>query len=140
MALVGFESDVTIAQYVFDYVTRTCSKSLSEFSAREKKARRVVNDKKKKAYVHGWMTGLAQNLRRPETQEALGDSGALVLVKRAERVKQFFEELFPDAKTAKRKAENVNHKGALTSGFLAGKDTTINTAIAGHRPETLFLT
>lgn len=133
LSIVGFESDVTIAGYVFHFLVRACQRAVVDFVATERKARRVMNAKKKEDYIYGWMWGVASNLRGQKTSEpSLMDSQtALVLADKKRRVDDRFAELFPDTKKIEgktKKMTTVAHKG-----FMAGKSTSIHQPLNGGR-------
>lgn len=139
IAILGFESDVTIAGYVFDFLVRSCSRAVSEYSAQEKRYRRKMFAAKRENYIRGWMYGVASNLLKQEHLRALpGTSTHLVLSNQKRELDDFFDKEFPRAKPAARKAGKQNQT-ALTSGWLAGKKTTITTPLDGSEQQTLLL-
>lgn len=132
LALVGFAQDVTIATYVFDFLVGSCSRAQVEYIRAEKKARRVVNAKKKDAFVQGWLYGVASQLIDPQPK-AIGDSKtALVLAARQRQIDDYFDEVFPTATTPKAK-KTPTHNAALMQGWRAGKATQILTPLGSSQ-------
>jgi len=140
LVVIGFEQDVSIAGYVFSFLVGACNRSVSDYVKREKKARRKVSLEKKQNFIRGWMYGVAHNLRRADhTSPTLEDSKtALVVADRKRRIESRFDELFPTAKDLKIE-EGRKNSTALTSGWLAGKSTSIHQPLSNTQQGTLLL-
>lgn len=136
--LVGYEHDVTIAQYVFEFLTRACTKASSRYAATERQARRRVTLRKKQGFVEGWIWGVASNLHGRKKAEALTDgSAAIVLADRARRRDARYEELFPNRTSAP--VKTAANKTARERGWVEGRNTTINQPLNAPTRETLCL-
>jgi hypothetical protein len=140
LAIVGFESDVTIAGYVFHFLVRACSEALKEYVQGERKARRKVTTRKKQGFIQGWIYGVASNLIQPDQPRSeIDDSNtALVLAAKQKAVERHFADLFPNAVHSKPPKASLN-KTSLWSGYLRGKETTITTPLEGTSAEPLLL-
>lgn len=140
LAIVGFENDVTLAGYAFDFLVRACTRATSDFAAQERKARRKVNATKKKNFIVGWMYGVSTNLIDPEAERAkLDDSKtALVIAERKKRVESFYHDQFPKA-TPTKQPEIGKNRSALYRGFKEGEKVTITTPLPSGSSPALFL-
>ncbi len=140
LAIVGFETDVTIAQYVFAFLVRSCSSAVKDYAAAERKARRKVTTRKKQGFIQGWMYGVSTTLRDPNTPaQAIEDNKtALILSEKKRQVDAHFEQLFPDSISSPIQKKPLN-KSALWSGYVRGKDTSITTPIQGTSKPDLQL-
>lgn len=137
VAVIGFEHDVTMAGYVFHFLVGACNRSVKEFCALEKKARRKMSETKKKNYIQGWIYGVTKNIRSADdTGKALQDSQtAIVLSARQNRVTEYFDSLYPASArrpiTLRKARENWKIIG---KGFADGRSTTIATPLNGGKP------
>lgn len=137
ISFVGFEHDVTVAIYVYAFIVRACTRSLSEYSKAERKARRVISGPKRVNFTKGWMYGLSASLRKPEA--ALDDSKtAIVLATRQRRVEDHFSDLYPNLRT-ERLAETRKNSAALRAGFRSGNETTIHKPLGPSAAQPLLL-
>jgi len=137
--IVGFEHDVTIAGYVFDFLVRALTKALSEFAAQERKHRRKVTVLKKKNFIQGWIYGVAANLRERAPEDTLDDSrAALICANREKQVDAYFDQEFPDIVTSK-PVKIQKNTTALMKGWLQGQSVSITTPLAGTCKEQLRL-
>lgn len=73
LRIVGRESDVTIATYVFDFLVRAASSGLRDYCVRERKARRKITGPKRANYTRGWIYAVSSNLRPPVAE--ISESG-----------------------------------------------------------------
>lgn len=139
-AIMGTESDVAIALYVFDFILGACTRATCSWAKREKAARRKTTGQKRLAFQQGWFYGLRDGLRPPgETPGVLDDSKtALVIAAREKRLLDFAAEQFPNTTTVKRKDPRQN-RTAIYQGFLAGRETRINKPLDGGDGEQLLL-
>lgn len=130
-AILGTESDVAIAIYVFEFIQGACARATSAWAKREKLVRRKTTGQKRLAFQQGWFYGLRDGLKPPgETTGILDDSKtALVIAARQKRLQQFVSEEFPETTTVQRKNPRLN-RTAIYQGFLAGRETKI------HKPLT----
>lgn len=126
-AILGTQSDVAIAIYVFEFILGACTRATSAWAKREKAARRKTTGAKRLSFQQGWFYGLRDGLKRPdETTGTLDDSRtSLVIAERRRRLEAFVDEQFPKRTEVKRKPPREN-KTAIWKGFLAGRETRIN--------------
>lgn len=134
---VGFEHDVTVALYVFAFIVRACTRSLSEYCKAERKARRVISGAKRANFSKGWMYGLSASLKKP-VAALEGSKTAIVLASRQKRVEDHFAELYPNLKT-ERLADTRKNRSALSAGFQSGKTTTIHKPLGPSAAQPLLL-
>lgn len=134
LAVVGFETDVTIAGYVFAFLVRACSQALKDYVAAERKGRRKVTTRKKQSFIQGWMYGVATTLRDPDApcHEIQDSKTALIIAEKKSQVDKHFEQLFPDCISSPIRKKPFN-KTALWHGYRRGKDTSITTPHPRHR-------
>lgn len=140
LAIVGFETDVTIAGYVFHFLVRACSDALRDYVAAERKARRKVTTRKKQGFIQGWIYGVASNLLEPGQQRSEIDDSktAIVLAAKQAAVENHFSDLFPNAVHSKARRPALN-KTSIWNGYVRGKDTTITTPLEGAVRSTPLL-
>lgn len=138
LAVVGFETDVTIAGYVFAFLVRACSDGLKGFCDYERKRRRKATTLKKESYVRGWIYGVATQLRGPEQAGNLSDSHTALVVAKKGLIEREFDRLFPNTSSSHRPSPRKN-RDALMTGYGDGRKTTITTPIEGRTAEQLLL-
>lgn len=136
VAILGTESDVAIAIYVFEFILGACTRATAAWAKREKAARRKTTGQKRLAFQQGWFYGLREGLKRPgEATSAIDDHRtALIIADRKKRLDDFAAEQFPDTQDVKRKDPRMN-KTALYQGFLAGRETRINKPLASSQEQ-----
>lgn len=137
IAIVGAESDVQIAIYVFEFLCGAATRAQSAWASEEKKARRKVTGNKKDSFQRGWIYGVSTQLRKPEA--AVRDSrAAIVLSNRQRALDAFFEEQFPGTETIRRAKKRVV-RSAIEQGFAAGRKTQINAPLNAGKSGQLCL-
>ena len=131
-AILGTESDVAIAIYVFEFILGACARATVAWAKKEKLARRKTTGQKRLAFQQGWFYGLRDGLKPPgEATGILEDSKtAIVIAAREKRLKAFVDEQFPELTTVTRKDPRLN-RAAIYQGFLAGRETIIHKPLAG---------
>jgi hypothetical protein len=138
LAVVGFETDVTIAGYVFAFLVRACTQGLKAFCDGERKSRRKVTTLKKESYVRGWIYGIACNLRGSDQAGHLSDSHTALVVAKKGLIEREFDRLFPNTTSSRRPSARKNHD-ALVTGYGHGRKTTITTPLPGSASGVLLL-
>lgn len=143
LVVMGFESDVTMAGYVFHFLVGACSRAVRQFAKEEREARRKVTKNKNTNFINGWMWGAAKNLRKPDVAaEALTDSRtALILSERRTKVDAQFADEFPTEKLKELKEQKYRENWRIVDrGFKEGKNTSIAQPLANSQKGTLLLT
>lgn len=139
LAILGFEQDVAIAGYVFDYLVRAATDAVKTYAAEEKSARRKVTSRKKNSFIQGWIYGVSSNLGEKREAAILEDSKlAIVLSTRKERVAAYFSEVFPRSVVVKHRQQSRNKK-AIWRGFCKGQGVTIHQPLTGSTSAVLKL-
>lgn len=138
LSVVGFETDVTIAGYVFAFLVRACSQGLEGFCDHERKRRRKATTLKKESYVRGWIYGVTKNLRAPDQAGNLSDSHTAVVVTKQGQIEREFDRLFPYTRSVHRQGTRSN-RSAIKAGYGDGRKTTIATPLAGSGGGPLLL-
>lgn len=140
LVILGAESDVMIARYVFDFLVGAVARSQSQWAADEKKARRKVTAGKKENFLNGWFYGIAAQLDRAEAAVPLeGSRAAIVLASRESRLEAYANQEFPNAGVMEEREKRRVNQTALERGYREGRKTSINTPLAGNPGEPLQL-
>lgn len=143
VAVMGTESDVAIATYVFNFILGACARATAEWAKVERAARRKTTGQKRLAFQQGWFWGLRAGLpkRNEGTPEELQDQSpaAIMLADRSARLRAFEAEQFPDTEECPDLKAPRNHRTAAHSGFIAGRSTTIHKPLAGSANAQLQL-
>jgi hypothetical protein len=140
VVLIGTNSDVEIAWYVFELLVEQGKRQLRVFEKAERQFGRRSTKKKRDSFVAGFVYGLAAQLERSREQIEIEDSRfAIVLVDQQKKREQHMHSLFPElgAPRRQRKVEDPN-KLALLYGFQCGRSTRISKPL-NRGTETLLL-
>jgi hypothetical protein len=135
LSLVGRQSNVQIAIYVYGYLHR---EFMDLWHAHKKKHGLSMADRN--GFFYGLYVGLSEKLEREkgvveaDVQAELGDAStgksvALMLVGETEKVEQHVKEAHPRLKYTTVGAGPVNDYGVLYAGKSAGKQIEIKTAL-----------
>lgn len=130
LAVLGRESDVQIALYVFDFLVRSCTRALANYAARERAARRKITAGKKEWFIRGWMYGVSSNLEPVKAQIEAAGARSIILVRQA-ALDDYFDAEFSETRTITIQKGRTN-RSALVSGWQAGKSTNIRTPLNGR--------
>ena len=135
-AILGAESDVAIAIYVFEFILGACTRATVVWAKREKAERRKTTGQKRLAFQQGWFYGLRDGLKPPgEATGILDDSkAAIVIAERKKRLDDFVAEQFPETTTVVRKNPRMN-RSAIYQGFIAGRETKIHKPLASGQQQ-----
>lgn len=139
ISISGFESDVTVALYVFEFLCRALSRGVDEYEAQERRSRRRFSVNKYRNYIAGWGYALHDKLRK-EPAKAVDDSRfAIVLASQDAARKAYFEALFPETKKKEQLHPGRKNVSALTAGFLAGERTSLRDPLQNANGGPLLL-
>jgi hypothetical protein len=137
-AIMGRESDVAIARYVWSFLLGAINRATTAWATAEKKARRKTTGQKRQAFQQGWFYGLRASLSKPAAELPDTRTG-IVLATRAAQLKAYADQQFPHtAEVPKRKSPRQN-KAAIYQGYIAGRSTTIHKPLARSTNETFLL-
>jgi hypothetical protein len=139
VVFVGRATDVMIAGYAFEFIVRAGKMELREFEKFERKARRKMSTGKRKQFIQGFIYGITVQLTAAEDEIVLDDSKTAMIVAEKARRERYINELIPNQEKKKLDTGRMN-RTALTSGFLRGKETRINTPLHNSSEATLLLT
>ena len=135
IALIGTELDVTIAQYVIEYIVKAGRRALAAFRESEKRARRKNTATKRKAFVNGFYIGvhsrLAESRKAALARMPIAHGTALATTRElsTHRRADFLQDLYPETAKITRK-EAPKNQAAARKGFVAGRQTHIRTPLA----------
>ncbi len=133
----GTQTDITIAHYVFGFLTGTCARELRRF---EKSKRRRPSLSRRQNFIAGFIYGVRHQLRGAKQDLELADSTtALAVADGRRRRQEYMAELVPNTKAIAHPDPRRN-KSALIVGFDIGRETPIRPAICTVRPGPLLLT
>lgn len=139
VAVMGTESDVAIATYVWEFILGACSRATADWAKAEKKARRKTTGQKRLAFQQGWFYGLRAGLTKSDPTPLEDSSTALILANRKKRLEAFADAQFPNTVDAPQRKNPRQNKTAIYQGFLAGKETTILKPLDGPGATQLLL-
>jgi hypothetical protein len=136
LAILGRESDVQIASYVFAFLVRSCAKAFSAWAQRERASRRKISTGKKESFIRGWIYGVSSNLEPVKAQIEDSGSRSIILMRQA-ALEDFYSQEFPHTRTITI-AKGRENTRALVSGWHAGKQTNVRTPLnSGAEPLSL---
>lgn len=127
LAVLGRDSDVQIALYVFDFLVKSCTKAFSVWAQRERASRRKITTAKKESFIRGWIYGVSSNLEPVAAQIEAAGSRSIILARKA-ALEDFYAEEFPQTRTIAIRKSRTN-RSALVSGWTAGKQTNVRTPL-----------
>lgn len=143
LAVMGTESDVAIATYVFNFILGACARATTDWAKVERASRRKTTGQKRLAFQQGWFYGLRAGLPNlhQATPSELNDRSptAIMLAHRRARLEAFEAEQFPHTKACAALKAPRQHRTAAHQGFLAGRETTIHKPLAGTAKSQLLL-
>lgn len=131
LAVLGRDSDVQIALYVFDFLVKSCTRECVLWARRERAARRKVTTAKKESFTRGWIYGVSSNLEPVAAQIEAAGSRSIILMRQA-ALEDFYSQEFPHTRTITI-AKGRENTRALVSGWQAGKRTHVRTPLTGGR-------
>jgi hypothetical protein len=135
IAYIGRETDISIAQYVYDYLLRALRGGLRVYQA---EVRRKLSRTRKQNFIQGWIYGVAFKLEAAAKQLAVEDSRfAMVKVEEDPRVRAAAKQFYPRTRPVKTKLHRKD-LSAMEVGWRNGKNVDIHQPLAG--PERLALT
>jgi hypothetical protein len=136
VVFAGAATDVTIAYYIFGFLSGSCRRALSAF---EKEKKRKPSQLRRQNFVAGWIRGIRAQLNRAQKETlALEDNKfALALADHERRRRQYMDELIPH-QHAIRTPPPRSVPTAAMAGFLEGRTTSIRTPL-NPAPEVLRL-
>lgn len=125
LIVVGFESDIAQVEMLYASIALQCSLRVGPFVRRETKPWHSGSDKynMRRAFIHGFGTGVAERLKRTITEAADADSStALVLVDRNAKLNQWLEDNMR-LRTSRRNYDIGAHGAGYTAGRLSDVGT-----------------
>lgn len=131
VVFVGRETDVAIAGYVYEFLVRSGTRCLSDFSTFEKKARRKVNAVKKKNFIQGFIYGVTRNLSAAKDAVQIDDARKAIVVAEEAAREQYMGDLVPNRATKKLTDSGRYNASAIEAGYALGRRTTIHSPLAG---------
>lgn len=137
---VGTETDIAIANYVYDFILRQGRRQLGEYELSEKRSRRRMTPNKRRGFIQGFIYGISRQLGDRRDAAAIDDSRtAIVLAEKEKQRDDYMAALVPETEPIVERKTKKN-TDALWSGYLAGKSTTVNKPLTGTREAQLALT
>lgn len=130
LAVLGRESDVQIATYVFDFLVRSCTRECGLWTQVERANRRKITTVKKNSFIRGWISGVSSNLEPVKAQIEAAGSRSIILMRQA-ALEDFYAAEFPHTRTITI-AKGRENTAALVSGWQAGKQTNVRTPLNGN--------
>lgn len=139
LIVIGKPTDVLIARYVHDFLLRAGRDCLKTFEQEQKRLRRRMSKAKREGFTTGFIWGLSAMLRAGRATAGLPEAdGALVVKESAER--DAYAATLGKIAELPALPDGRRNESALTSGYRAGKATTINQPLAGSAGGPLLLT
>ena len=139
VVFVGTATDITIANYVYEFIVQQGRKQCRDYEQKEKRARRRTTTAKRRGFFQGFIYGIATQLSDRQNASVIDDSRtAIVLAEKEKQREAYLASLFPEMKLLVSRSQRKNND-ALWSGYVAGKSTTINKPLTGTRECQLAL-
>lgn len=129
LAVLGRDSDVQIALYVFDFLVKSCTRECVLWAQSERSSRRKVTPSKKESFIRGWIYGVVSNLEPVAAQLEAAGSRSIILLRKA-ALEDFYADEFPETRTIAIRKPRIN-KTALVSGYHSGRQTNIRPPLNG---------
>ena len=127
IVFVGTAHDIQIAEYVFEFLTKSCSECFSGY--RKQLRVRKISRTRRENFIVGFFYGVSSRLANTvEILAGEGDSLSIVLRAEEERRKAYMDDTFSLVKMRKLKHRRLETT-ALMTGVTAGKEVNIRTPV-----------
>jgi len=139
VVFVGTDSDIAIAEYIYEVLTRTSRNCLHAFEQEEKNARRRSTGTKRANYLAGFFYAISRKLDDQRKEILLEDSKFAIILSDQERAREEYSDLNLGPTKAVALRKERRNWSALDSGWRDGKNTSLNAALP-TKGRTLLLT
>ncbi len=129
VVLFGTEADIAVAEYVIEFLIRTCRECVRVYEKGEKEARRKTGGAKRINFVAGFFYGIHHQLGPRRDQLLLEHEKFAVVLRDQEAAREeAMHDLLGETGTVPQRKTRKN-ESAIMAGFREGKKTQLNAAI-----------